>query len=391
MPRFKSIYSFALCLSLVPHAITFAQKDQKTIRQLIVRERLSDIADQIPANIRKVEDPTVRVFLQLRVATLLWSERDENFTAQAKALTIAALADLDSQRDLVPKLYADLFRRDLLALLEANAPDLAKRYARDSDVGGITLAYSTLNVKGQEGLAIELLNRELGNGLVLDSTITFFLYRLEKQNPMMLPEALSVLLSAEERRVGTIPVQVLFWLVDLYLRPSNQPEIKRRFLSAAVLATAGSYTLSDANQVEQSYNLLQAILPEVKSLLPSLYPQAAGQLTSLMSRVSSTRSEREKIAERIAGSEDPLSQTISEARSANDPNLKDELFLEASQLAMKQGKLRLSFELAMSVLSDSRKKWREQVLSQIVDTAIAKKDGDLAGTIIARIESPLTR
>ncbi|MCM3871711.1 MAG: hypothetical protein ND895_13595, partial [Pyrinomonadaceae bacterium] len=46
---------------------------------------------------------------------------------------------------------------------------------------------------------------------------------------------------------------------------------------------------------------------------------------------------------------------------------------------------------AMSVLSDSRKKWREQVLSQIVDTAIAKKDGDLAGTIIARIESPLTR
>ena len=391
MRNVRFIYWFTVCLLLVAGQVCFGQTDQGQTGLLAVHQQLSEIGNQIPAQIRKVDDPTVRVFLQLRIATLLWSERGENFTAQAQSLTTGALEELDAQRELVPKLYSDLFRRDLVALLEANAPELAKRYKPDS-ASGIDVAYSTLNLKGREGLAIELLNKELANGLVPDSTILFFLHRLEKQQPAELPRALSDLLSAEERRVGAIPVEVLLWLVDFYLNPNSEPALKRRFLAAAVLATAGSYSLSDSSQISDAYNLLQAILPQVKSLVPSLYPQAVGQLSSLMGRIPSKLSEREEIAERIRVSGDPLSQTISEARSANERNLKDELFLEAAQLALEKGKLRLSLELAMSVsLDSSRKKWREQFLGQLANTAIDKKDADIAGAVIPRIESPLTR
>src|SRR6185503_878495 len=77
-----------------------------------------------------------------------------------------------------------------------------------------------------------------------------------------------------------------------------------------------SYMLSDSEEVNHAYNLLAAILPHVKSLRPSLYPQAAAQLSSLMSRVPNTRSQSEEIDERIRTSSDPLAQIITEARSA---------------------------------------------------------------------------
>jgi hypothetical protein len=121
-------------------------------------------------------------------------------------------------------------------------------------------------------------------------------------------------------------------------------------------------------------------------LTPSLYPQAAAQLSSLMSRVSNTRSQSEEIDERIRTSNDPLSQTITEARSTTNSTLKDELFLQAARLALEKGKLKLSLELAMSVSAD-RKKWQEQFLSELATTAIEKKAPEVASAAIAEIQS----
>lgn len=389
--KFIFIYWATLCLLLVASSVCVGQGDRGQMEGLALRQRLIELGDISP-QVRKVDDPTVRVFLQLRIATLLWSDGGEDFAAQAQSLTTGAMEELDAQKELVPRLYADLFRRDLIALLEVNAPELAKRYKADSAASGIDVAYSTLNMPGQQLLAVDLLNKDLANGLVADQRIIFFLHRLEQEKPSELPRALSDLISAEERRVGTIPVEVLLWLVDFYLNPNAQDELRQRFLRAAVLATAGGSTVSDSNQVNGAYNLLRAILPQVKSLVPSLYPQASGQLSSLMARRVNTKSEQEKIAERIHASDDPLSQTISEARSTDDRNLKDELFLEAAHLALEKGKLQWSLDLATSLSSDTgRKKWQEQVLTQLANAAIEKKDTEIAIAAISRIESPLTR
>ena len=346
----------------------------------LVQQSLDELAIAFPLQIRKIDDPSVRIFLKLRIASVLWNEPHQNTTAES--LTVAALDELDANAA-VPTLYADIFRGDLLVLLQANAPDTAKRYARkDLDV-----AYSILNSKGKEALAIETLETELAKGWVPDLKLLFFLNRLEtQQQPLELGRTLSIIVAAEERRIGTIPLQVFSSLTHFYLKRDVQPDLKRRFLAAAVNSTKISYTLSDSEEINHAYNLLVAILPHVKSLTPLLYPQAAAQLSSLMSRVSNTRSQSEEIDERIRTSNDPLSQIITEARSATDSTLKDELFLQAARLAWEKGKLKLSLELAMSVSAD-RKKWQEQFLSELATTAIEKKAPEVASAAIAEIQS----
>jgi hypothetical protein len=245
-----------------------------------------------------------------------------------------------------------------------------------------------VNTKGKEALAIEMLETELAKGWVPDLKLLFFLHRLEtQQQSVELGRMLAIVVAAEERRVGAIPLEVLSWLTDFYLKRDLQPDLKRRFLAAAVNSTKVSYTLSDSPAVDHAYNLLVAILPHVKSLTPSLYPQAAAQLASLSSRVPGTRSQSEEIDERIRTSNDPLSQIIAEARSATNTTLKDELFLQAARLAMEKGKLKQSLELAMSMSDPARKRWQEQFLNELASTAIEKKAPEVASAAIAEIQS----
>ena len=381
-PRFHIVLGLALTFAVACPQICFGQTGADKISLLLVQQSLDELAIAFPSHIRKIDDPTVRIFLKLRLASLLWNEPDRTTTAES--LTVAALDELDAN-DAVPSLYVDIFRNDLLALLQTNAPETAKRYAREE----IDVAFSMLNSKGKEALAITTLKTELAKGWVPDLKILFFLRRLETQKQFVeLGRALSIILAAEERRAGTIPIEVFSWLTDFYLRTDVQADLKRRFLAAAVNSTKVSYTVWDAKEVDDAYNLLVAILPHVKSSTPSLYPQAAAQLSSLMARVPSARSQREELDERIRTSHDPLSQIITEARSATDATLKDELFLQGARLALEKGDLKLSLELVTSMSADSdRKKWQEHFLSDLANAAIEKKVPEVAGEAIARIQS----
>jgi hypothetical protein len=381
-PRFPIVLGLALILVLACPRISSGQTSPDKTDLLVLQQTLDELAIALPAQIKKIDDPTVRVFLKLRIASVLWSEPQQNTIAES--LTVAALDEIDAN-GAIPSLFADMFRRDLLALLEANAPDTAKRYARKD----VDVAFSLLNSKGKEALAVTTLETELANGWVPDLKLLFFLRRLEtQQQSFELGRALSIVIAAEEHRAGTIPIEVFSWLTDFYLKSEVQPDLKRRFLAAAVNSTKVSYTLSDAQDVNHAYNLLVTILPQVKLLTPSLYPQAAAQLSSLMTRVGNTRTESEQIDERIRTSRDPLSQIIAEARSATDPILKDELFLQGARLALEKGKLKLSLELATSISADrDHKKWQEQFLNDLVNAAIEKKDPDIAGEAIVEIQS----
>ena len=373
------VFGLALVSALTYPQFCFGQTGaDKT--DFVVQQTLGELALTFPTYIRKIDDPAVRIFLKLRLAAVLWNEPPQNNIAES--LTVAALDELD-ENSAIPSLYVEIFRRDLLALLQANAPDTAKRYARK----GIDIAYSLLNSKGKEGLAVELLEAQLAKGWVPDLTLLFFLSRVETQQPVEFSRTLSIVVAAEERRAGTIPLQVFSSLTHFYLKPDVQSDLKRRFLAAAVNSTKVSYTLSDSVEVNHAYNLLSAILPHVKSLTPSLYAQAAAQLSSLVTRVSTARSQSEEIDERIRTSNDPLGQIIAEARSATNPTLKDELFLQGARLALEKGKLKLSLELAMSMSDPDRKKWQEQFLNELATTAIEKKTPEVASAAIAEIQS----
>jgi len=363
------------------------------------RQRATEFIDDLPTQIKKVDDATVRVFLQLRLATFHWSEISEHSRARARELTLSGLQDLDEHRaDLVP-LYADSFREDLLALLEVHAPDLAARYRAGGDTADrvtpgnqYDVAYSMLRTKGQAALAVQTFTRAFSSGEAPTMTISYFLSELQRQQPSLLPQVLSDILSVQERRPRTLSVEMLFWLLEPYVWRNDREDIKRRFLSVTVAATTESYQWSDLGQLTNAFNVLRVTVPLIEKLVPGMYPQAAAQLATVRARLPNETVERSAIAERIRQSEDPLSQMITEANSASSPSVKNDLLIQAAQLALTKGKPQLAFDLAMSTSADDKsKEWRQQFLSELVKNAVENKDAKLGLAIASKIEMPLPR
>ena len=390
-------YGCAFLLLLTMGQVCLAQNTQGETP--FAKQRANELIENLPAQIKKIDEATVRVFLQLRLATFYWSEVAEQSRERARALTLSGLQDLDEYRtDLVP-LYADSFREELLALLEVHAPDLTARYRVSADAAAkvtpgnpYDVAYAMLRTKGQAALAVQTLTRALSGGEAPTMTISYFLSELRRQQPLMLPQLLSDILAQQERRPGTLSIEILFWLLDPYVWRNDHDDIKRRFLSVTVAATAESYQWSDLGKLATAFNLLRVTVPLTQKLAPGIYPQAAAQLATVRSRLPNETVERSAIAERIRQSEDTLGQMITEANSATSPSVKNDLLIQAAQLALSKGKPQLAFDLAMSTSSDDKSKsWQLQFLSELVNGAVENKDAKLGLAIVSKIEMPLAR
>ena len=386
----------ASLLLLTTAQICLGQNNQD--ETLFAKQRASEVIENLPAQIKKIDDATIRVFLQLRVATFYWSELAEQSRERAGTLTLSGLQDLDEHRaELVP-LYADSFREDLLALLEVHAPDLAARYktraAAASDKvtpsSSYDVAYSMLRTRGQATLAVQTLTRALEGGEAPTITLSYFLSELQKQQPTLVPQVLSDILSAQERRPGTLSVEMLFWLLDSYVWSNDREDIKRRFLAITVAATADSYQWSDLGRLTDGFNLLRVTVPLIERLLPAMYPQALAQFATVRARLPNETVERAAVSERIRQSKDTLSQLMTEADSASSPSLKNDLLIQAAQLALTKGKLQLAFDLATTTDENSRS-WQQQFLSELVRGAVDNKDVKLGLAIASQIESTLNR
>ena len=387
--------AFVLLLATVQLCLAQNIQDEASF----AKQRATELIADLPAQIKKVDDVTVRVFLQLRLATFHWSELSEHSRDRARELTLSGLRDLDEHRTELMPLYANSFREDLLALLEVHAPDLAARYRTGSDTkekvtpgDPYDVALSMLRTKGQTALAVQTFNRALSSGEAPTMTITYFLSELQRQEPSLVPQVLSDVLSAQERRPGTLSIEMLFWLVDPYVWRNDREDVKRRFLSVTVAATAESYQWSDTGQLTWAFNLLRVTVPLIQKLLPQMYPQAAAQLATVRARLPNDTVERSAIAERIRQSEDTLSQMITEANSASNASVKNDLLIQAAQLAFTKKQPQLAFDLAMSVSTDDNSKvWRQQFLSELVKGAVENKDAKLGLTIASKIDLPLAR
>lgn len=390
-------YCCAFLLLLTIGQVCLAQSIQDETS--LAKQRANELMEDLPAQIKKIDDATIRVLLRLQLATFHWSELSEHSRDQARELTLSGLQDLEKhESDLAPQ-YAELFRRDLLALLEVHAPELAARYRAGGDTtekvtpgNAYEVAYSMLRTKGQAALAVQTFSRALSGGEALTMTISYFLRELQRQDPSLVPQVLSDILSQEERKPGTLSVEMLFWLMDPYVWRNNTDDIKRRFLLVAVAATAESYQWSDLGQLTSAFNLLRVTVPLIQKLIPGIYPQAAAQFATVRARLPNDTIERSAIAERLRQSEDTLSQMITEANSATSPSLKNDLLIQAAQLALTKGKLQLSFDLAMSASSDENSKtWQQQFLSELVRRAVEIKEAKLGLAIVSKIEIPLSR
>src|SRR5262249_46250603 len=128
--------------------------------------------------------------------------------------------------------------------------------------------------------------------------------------PALVPKLLNDILTAAETKRQTLSVETLFFFIDPFLYKNSEEQLKRRFLVLVIEATRDSYSWTDVGDLTGAYNLLRVGVPLTKQLIPSLYPQAASQLTTVASRLPRETLERTAVAERIRESQDTLEQTI---------------------------------------------------------------------------------
>jgi hypothetical protein len=390
------------CILLLCVGVAAAQSSPLPTAAQAKRLRTDAVIGTASDKIKTLDEPTVRVFLRLRAAKFLWSEKTLEASQAAESLAVAALADLQEHEDAIPGLYSNLFRRELLAALQVRAPELAarlvKKYGLEGAASSFETAYELLGSADGTVKAVEIMRRNIGGNVrVADSNLNFFLSRLDETRPEEVNRLLADLLGALERAPADYPVTYLFGIANKYLyREATPAELKGRFLGALVRASANPSVMPPEEQT-LAYNLLRANMAAVQRLLPALYSQAGAQVETLASMQPRQARERETPDDNIRRSTDPLEQMISEAEGAKDESLRREYLSRAAQRALDSDRLTLAVELIMKIRTEGERDkqyfvpYRDQFLGDVVRKAVSKKDYDAASKAASNLRDPLLR
>ncbi len=366
----------------------------------LARQRAWSVLYELPDQLKLMDEPTLRVFLRLRLADFLWQHKNKNDEAKtrADALALDTLEDIKAHKNEIPELYYDSFRRDLQALIQLNAPTLAARLvelngSEPKKGNTFEVAFSMLDSKDGASSAVKLVKSGLDSGQDPGNLLIFFLSRLEKEHPDHLTQLLREIMSIEERRTGTIPIRSLLQIIRFYLNDQSPKELMIRYVSVVVKSLEMNFESSDEHLVAIAHSAMSnVILSRIEQLAPSLYTQARSLTVRLAGRMPRTAIDLIDTRARINQSSDPLNQMIIEANASKDESIKENLLAEAAQIALSKNQLKQALDLVPATSVDPNfALWRNQFLEDISARALEKKDPDLALSASSRIDSPLNR
>lgn len=399
---FRNLLLVCACACVAP-AQTTARAGTSTPE---VRAAKVSFADGVSLlnSIKDVESPAARAYLYARLAAWLWRNAGDDPSVRQAAFDASArgLSEIHAHEREIPPAPAWAFYEEMLGIARKHNPEEAARLERanplqskldktQGDRAGGELHDAMSKLDGGAAASEQALERAvsvIGSGDVPVMSLHGELLRLDRLNSPALPRLLSATLALEERRAGSLPLENVFFLSTLFLKESMPAELKTRFLVTALKATQLNPEELRANPQSATWavSLLRATLPSMQKLTPDLYALAAARLAALAPGAP----QGDAVYERIKASSDPLSATISEADSANDPRLRNELLTSAARLAKGQGKLRQAAELIAAVEENraglpeefSR---RDEILIDIVEESLKGKDLDTAAYAASKV------
>lgn len=208
---------------------------------------------------------------------------------------------------------------------------------------------------------------------------------------------LELILASEEGSKANSCMLLSFLSPD-YMSPTTPSGLQKRFLRLCI-AAAQTILLRPAGvdpiyaEQGQFINaILKTNLSKIEALLPAEYPQALAMTNSLRKAMPESFKERDEIYNRINQSKDKLEQTISEAESADDKDLKNGLWEDAAQLAVEKRMFRLAVDCFEKVdLKDEEFFLRrdEFLAADVVGAALKGKDPESAEYALKHIKSQL--
>jgi hypothetical protein len=359
--------------------------------------------------IKEVESPAFRAYLYAKTVVWLWTSaaKEQSVRRAVVDAAVAGISDIHEHQHEIPPAPASKLYADLVSVVRQHNPEEAARVQQtyplqlntgqteeDKNVAAFYAALSKLNnpQTAAQGLA-QAVALITGGGLPA-SVMQGEIFRLDQLNSQALPQLLSALLTLEEQHRGALPLQNLFFLSYIYLKETTPTAIQIRFLSVTVKDSRpdNAEVRNDPAAYSFAIQLLKRALPSMQKLTPALYAEASAQLSAF----AASPTKEERIFTRIKESDDPLAETISQANSTDDEQLKRDLLQSAAHIAKEQGKLRLAVELITSIDEDRRGlpdtySSRDEFVDGVLQLALEHQEIETARFAATKIDLPVNR
>ena len=352
------------------------------------------------ANIKKMDEAGLRVSARNQILTYLTSEKAPSDETQILATQIArdALLDLREHNEEMTPFMLSYLANDLMSWVQKYRPNLTEDFEKTIKAtikGDASQRIRSLfELEGGDILAAKRIRQELDEHGPL-SGLNFWLDELMRRNSKEFePLASDIIVRA---RQGQISFETLFWVSDIYLRSQTSSDLRNRFL-ATVIARAQPANFVNEPAPQIAYDLLIKLLPFVQRSKPELYDQAINYSFAIRASLNERQSASDARNKRLQESLNPIADLKTEAESAKTKAERNDLLLQAAQLALEKKKfdfcLNILDEVEVNVASADPDFWQrsiDQILKNLVKATIIAKSIDLAEKGAARIATPLTR
>jgi hypothetical protein len=396
--KIKIFFALIALCSLTGFGQKPVEKFQPETQQIIIKKQI--LADQLDNQAKDVSFAAVRVFVRTKLAAWLWKDgRDD--TGRAEQLAVRALEEFYDKKSEIGD--ANFLKTDLFALLEINAPNVAKKLRAKYAVGDeedLSSAASLLDKEGGDKIVAAKIKKYLADGKDLTAISSLMGILANRKSPEF-AAILAEIISLEESGRNNFPAEKFAWTVNEFKNALVPNDLRVRFYKIVLNKGRTALQTSDINNITSADHLLNVILPDIAANAPELLPEADGLKIVSATRISQKKRESQEANKRIEESADKLGAMISEAERTTDKAEKFNLLTRAQLLAVKENKFLLAVDLNEKMIEDKsegdfpstefRLRFHDQRLTTISIQALDKDEVEAARYAAKKVINELLR
>jgi hypothetical protein len=350
-------------------------------------------------SIKKMDEAGLRMSARNQILSYLATEKVPSDEKQVLATQTArdALIDLREHHEEMTPFMLGYLSNNLGSWIQKYRPSLIEEFEKTVKstvkVNASQQIRSLFELEDGDKLAAKRIRREIEDQGSLDG-LFFWLDELLRRN---LKEfefiASDVVVRA---RQGQITFEILFWISDIYLRPQVSSAVRTRFLETVVARThPANFVAEPAPQ--SAHDLLTKLLPVIQQSSPDLYEQAQQHSFALRASLNERQLANDARIQRLRESVDPIGDLKSEAASAKTKTGRNELLLQAAELALETKKFQVCLDIVDDLdinVTGADPNWQrtiDQLLKNLVRASLTEKIADVAEKGAARMGSILTK
>lgn len=344
------------------------------------------------SELKSIDDAPMRCFLRAQIVRfIVENEISEEFDF-AKTTAVDCFDDIKNRSGEFSESQSSNWRNTLLSYLRRISAEtslsIEKKYFATDDS-----SLSDLNEIDRSQNIAEITTRTISK--ISKGEVSGYLYpiysKVREKDAQAGIRILDALLVFFERTSDLSPyADTLNFFSSAYLEPGVPVELTKRFFDFTI--RLGVNQLANPRQsvlYSLSRGLLKFSLPKISVIAPSVYQQALSVYSALDGNASKAEKEVDEVKQRIASSNDRLGQTIIEAKAAESKALEDELWLSASQIALKQKKFQVSVDCILNFRTEneSARPYRDYfLLNEVLPAALKDSAFDAAKYSVERIQ-----